>query len=108
MIRFLVELKGLLPWAPAWRYWPTISWFRPNAVQVAAPAVIAVQPAAPAHEPAHRRGPTERKLSAATQQQALSALLFLYRNVVERPLEALGRMPRGRIPTTLPVVLTGG
>jgi integron integrase len=50
----------------------------------------------------------ERNLSAATQQQALSALLFLYRNVVGRPLEALGRLPRGRIPTTLPVVLTQG
>lgn len=48
----------------------------------------------------------ERKLSAATQQQALSALLFLYRNVVGRPLEELGRLPRGRVPTTLPVVLT--
>ncbi len=48
----------------------------------------------------------ERHLSAATQQQALSALLFLYRNVVGRPLEALGRLPRGRTPTTLPVVLT--
>jgi integron integrase len=48
----------------------------------------------------------ERKLSAATQQQALSALLFLYRNVVGRPLEGLGRIPRGRVPTTLPVVLT--
>jgi len=50
----------------------------------------------------------ERKLSAATQQQALSALLFLYRNVVGRPLEALGRLPRGRVPTTIPVVLTVG
>ena len=48
----------------------------------------------------------ERKLSAATQQQALSALLFLYRHVLDRPLEALGRIPRGRVPTTLPVVLT--
>jgi integrase len=48
----------------------------------------------------------ERNLSAATQQQALSALLFLYRNVIGRPLEALGRLPRGRVPTTLPVVLT--
>ncbi len=50
----------------------------------------------------------ERKLSASTQQQALSALLFLYRTVVGRPLEALGRLPRGRVPTTLPVVLTAG
>jgi integron integrase len=50
----------------------------------------------------------DRKLSAATQQQALSALLFLYRNVVGRSLEELGRLPRGRVPTTLPVVLTPG
>ena len=50
----------------------------------------------------------DRKLSAATQQQALSALLFLYRNVVGRPLEALGRLPRGRVPTSVPVVLTVG
>ena len=48
----------------------------------------------------------DRNLSAATQQQALSALLFLYRNVVDRPLEALGPLPRGRVPTTLPVVLS--
>ena len=48
----------------------------------------------------------ERNLSAATQQQALGALLFLYRNVLGRPLEALGRLPRGRVPTTLPVVLS--
>ncbi len=47
-----------------------------------------------------------RKLSAATQQQALSALLFLYRNVIGRSLEELGPLPRGRVPTTLPVVLT--
>ncbi len=33
-------------------------------------------------------------------------LLFLYRNVLGRPLEALGRIPRGRVPSTLPVVLT--
>jgi integrase len=50
----------------------------------------------------------ERDLSAATQQQALSALLFLYRNVVGRSLEELGRLPRGRVPATLPVVLTPG
>ena len=48
----------------------------------------------------------ERNLSAATQQQALGALLFLYRNVIGRSLEELGRLPRGRVPTTLPVVLT--
>jgi integrase len=48
----------------------------------------------------------ERHLSAATQQQALGALLFLYRNVLGRSFEALGRLPRGRVPTTLPVVLS--
>jgi integron integrase len=48
----------------------------------------------------------ERNLSAATQQQALAALPFLYRHVLDRPLEGLGRLPRGRVPTTLPVVLT--
>jgi integron integrase len=36
----------------------------------------------------------------------LSALLFLYRHVVGRALEDLGRFPRGRAPSTLPVVLT--
>jgi integron integrase len=50
----------------------------------------------------------ERKVSGATQQQALSALLFLYRNVVGRSLEELGPLPRGRAPTSLPVVLTRG
>lgn len=48
------------------------------------------------------------RVQAATQQQALSALLFLYRNVVGRSLEELGRLPGGRVPTTLPVVLTPG
>ena len=48
----------------------------------------------------------ERNLAAATQQQALAALLFLYRVVIGRPLEALGSLPRGRVPTTLPAVLT--
>lgn len=48
----------------------------------------------------------DRKLAAATQQQALAALLFLYRVVVGRPLEELGPLPRGRLPTTLPAVLT--
>jgi integron integrase len=48
----------------------------------------------------------QRHLSAATQQQALAALLFLYRNVVGRSLEALGPLPRGRVPRSLPVVLT--
>jgi integron integrase len=48
----------------------------------------------------------ERHLSASTQQQALGALLFLYRHVLGTPLEAVGPLPRGRVPTTLPVVLS--
>jgi site-specific recombinase XerD len=36
-----------------------------------------------------------RKFSAATQQQALSAILFLYRHVLDRPLEALGPSAEG-------------
>jgi integron integrase len=47
-----------------------------------------------------------RRVSPSTQGQALAALLFLYRHVLDRPLEALGPLPRGRTPTRLPVVLT--
>jgi integron integrase len=50
----------------------------------------------------------ERRVSASTQAQALAALLFLYKEVVRRPLEALGPVPRGRAPLRLPVVLTIG
>jgi integron integrase len=48
----------------------------------------------------------ERRVSAATQAQALAALLFLYKEVVGRPLSRLGVVPRARVPTRLPVVLT--
>jgi integron integrase len=48
----------------------------------------------------------ERRVSAATQTQALSALLFLYRDVLERPLGVLSPFPRARAPVRLPVVLT--
>lgn len=48
----------------------------------------------------------ERRVSAATQAQALAALLFLYKEVVGRPLSRLGAVPRARVPTRLPVVLT--
>ncbi len=50
----------------------------------------------------------ERTVAASTQQQALSALLFLYREVVGRPLGPLGAVGRGRAPARLPVVLTRG
>lgn len=49
-----------------------------------------------------------RRVSQSTQGQALAALLFLYRHVLDRPLEGLGKLPRGRAPTRLPVVLTRG
>ena len=41
----------------------------------------------------------DRKLSAATQQQALSALLFLYRHVIGRRLEGAGPAATGGAPT---------
>jgi integron integrase len=49
---------------------------------------------------------TNGKVSASTQNQALSALLFLYRYVLGRPLGKLGEVVRARKPHRLPVVLT--
>lgn len=48
----------------------------------------------------------ERRVSQSTQGQALAALLFLYRYVLDLPLEGQVKLPRGRAPTRLPVVLT--
>ncbi len=48
----------------------------------------------------------ERKVSASTQTQALSALLFLYRNVIGYDIGSLGTLVRARKSTRLPVVLT--
>ncbi len=50
----------------------------------------------------------ERGLAAATVAQARAGLLFLYRRVLEVPLPELDRLPAGRRPTRLPVVLTPG
>jgi integron integrase len=47
------------------------------------------------------------KVSASTQNQALSALLFLYRHVLDRQLGQLGEVIRARKSRRLPVVLTG-
>jgi integrase len=47
----------------------------------------------------------ERHVSASTQAQALAALLFLYREVLGRPLQMAGLVPRGRGVTRIPVVL---
>jgi len=49
---------------------------------------------------------SEGQVSASTQTQALSALLFLYRNVVHRDVGALDDLVRARKPRRLPVVLT--
>lgn len=49
---------------------------------------------------------TERSVSASTQNQAASALLFLYRYVLGRDLEQLKTVVRAKRPLTRPVVLT--
>jgi integron integrase len=45
-------------------------------------------------------------VSASTQNQALSALLFLYRHVLDRDVGDLGSVIRARKPKRLPVVMT--
>ena len=47
----------------------------------------------------------DRQLAPSTLAQALAALLFLYREVVGRPLAGVGPVPRARAPVRLPVVL---
>lgn len=49
----------------------------------------------------------ERLVTASTQSQALHALVFLYRQVLERELQ-LGQVPRATRPSRLPVVLSSG
>ena len=46
------------------------------------------------------------QVSASTQGQALSAILFLYRHVLDDPLPWLGDVVRAHKPRRLPVVLT--
>jgi integron integrase len=48
----------------------------------------------------------ERNVSASTQNQALSALLFLYKEVLQVELPWLGTMERAKKPQRLPTVLT--
>jgi integron integrase len=48
----------------------------------------------------------ERNVAASTQNQALSALLFLYREVLELPLAWLDELERAQRPARLPTVLT--
>jgi integron integrase len=49
---------------------------------------------------------TEGNVAAATQNQALSALLFLYKHVLARNLPWLGDLVRAQRPVRLPTVLT--
>ena len=48
----------------------------------------------------------EREVAAATQNQALSALLFLYREVIGHPLPWLEELDRAKRPARVPTVLT--
>lgn len=49
---------------------------------------------------------TREKVSASTQNQALAALLFLYKEVLGRPLDFLEGIARAQSPKRLPVVLS--
>src|SRR5262249_43601699 len=49
---------------------------------------------------------TDRQVAASTQNQALNAVLFLYRVVLEQELPWLDEVVRARRPQHLPVVLT--
>ncbi|HEX5528047.1 MAG TPA: phage integrase N-terminal SAM-like domain-containing protein, partial [Methylomirabilota bacterium] len=48
----------------------------------------------------------ERNVAASTQNQALSALLFLYREVLAQELPWLDDIVRAKTPARIPVVLT--
>jgi integron integrase len=48
----------------------------------------------------------ERKVSASTQNVALNAVVFLFRQVFERPMGELEDVVRAKVPQRLPVVLT--
>jgi integron integrase len=48
----------------------------------------------------------ERRVSASTQSQAASALIFLYKQVLRRELDWVEGVPRASKPRRLPVVLT--
>jgi integron integrase len=46
------------------------------------------------------------RVSASTQNQALAALLFLYRNVLQQPIPRIEDVVRAKRPRHLPVVMT--
>ena len=47
-----------------------------------------------------------RSVAAATQNQALSAILFLYKDGLNQPLDWLGDLPHAKQSAQLPVVFT--
>jgi integron integrase len=49
---------------------------------------------------------SERRVSASTQNQALNALLFLYKRVLERDIGMIEGVVRAKRPARLPVVMT--
>src|SRR6267143_7083935 len=51
---------------------------------------------------------TQRNVAAATQNQALAALLFLFKQVLSRELGWFDDLVRAKRPVRLPVVLTEG
>ncbi|MFL6214222.1 MAG: integron integrase [Blastocatellia bacterium] len=48
----------------------------------------------------------ERNVAASTQNQALAALLFLYRDVLKRPLDHIADIEHAKRPAKLPVVFS--
>ena len=48
----------------------------------------------------------KRQVAASTQNQALSAILFLYRDVLKQPLDCIDNVERAKKPSRLPVVFT--
>ncbi len=51
---------------------------------------------------------SQRRCSPSTQSQALCALVFLYKHVIERPLTQMGGIQFAKRRTTVPVVLSIG
>jgi site-specific recombinase XerD len=51
---------------------------------------------------------TSREVAASTQNQALAAILFLYRDVLKRDLGWIDNVERAKTPSRVPVVFTKG
>lgn len=49
----------------------------------------------------------QKNVAASTQNQALSAIVFLYKNILDKPLTDLDNLTRAKRYVHLPVVLTG-